>query len=222
MTRRWLVCSIMVAFAFTAQAAQAETNASDAQMEIDISAMAPDRPPQDFDVARTGRGDPARWIVVQDPTAAGGRAIAQTSRDRTDYRFPLALYRPFSAQNVEVTVRFKPVAGDVDQAGGIVVRASGPDNYYIVRANALEDNVRFYRVVGGQRIQISNANVRVAPGAWHTLTLRAQGDRFSVSYDGKQLYTVRDQTFADVGKVGLWTKADSVTHFDRISIMKLP
>jgi hypothetical protein len=121
-----------------------------------------------------------------------------------------------------VTVRFKPVAGDVDQAGGIVVRASGPDNYYIVRANALEDNVRFYRVVGGQRIQISNANVRVAPGAWHTLTLRAQGDRFSVSYDGKQLYTVRDQTFADVGKVGLWTKADSVTHFDRISIMKLP
>jgi hypothetical protein len=126
---------------------------------------------------------------VADATAASGRAIAQTSTDRTDYRFPLAVYQPISPKDVEVTVRFKPVAGKVDQAGGIAVRLTTPDDYYVVRANALEDNVRFYRVVKGNRQQIAGADTKVASGEWHTLTLKAQGDRFTVSFDGKQLYT---------------------------------
>ena len=90
-------------------------------------------------------------------TAAGGQAIAQTSTDKTDYRFPLAIYKPYSGKNVEVSVRFKPVAGRVDQAGGIAVRLQTPDDYYVVRANALEDNVRFYRVVKGKREQLAGA-----------------------------------------------------------------
>ena len=141
--------------------------------------------------------------------------------DRTDYRFPLAVYQPISAKDVEVTVRFKPVAGKVDQAGGIAVRLTTPDDYYVVRANALEDNVRFYRVVKGNRQQIAGANTKVASGEWHTLSLKAQGDRFTVSFDGKQLYTTEDKTFGNPGKVALWTKADSVTHFDRIAITPL-
>src|SRR5205085_7198531 len=134
---------------------------------------------------RTGQGAPGQWSVIGDPSAAHGVAIAQTSQDRTDYRFPLAIYQPVSARNVDVVVRFKPVGGRVDQAGGIAVRLAGPDDYYVVRANALEDNVRFYRVVKGSRQQLQGANTKVAANQWHTLGLRAEGDRFTVSLDGK-------------------------------------
>ena len=143
------------------------------------------------------------------------------SKDRTDYRFPLAVYKPYSGKDVEVSVRFKPVAGTVDQAGGIAVRLSTPDDYYVARANALEDNVRFYRVVKGKREQLASANAKVEPNQWHTLALTAEGDRFTVSFDGKALLSAQDGTFADSGKVALWTKADSVTYFDTISIMPL-
>jgi hypothetical protein len=141
--------------------------------QIDIAAMQPGLAPGDFTFWRTGTGDAAEWRVVADPTASRQKAIAQTSKDTTDYRFPLAVYRPVSAKNVEVVLRFKPVAGTVDQAGGIAVRLTTPDDYYVVRANALEDNVRFYRVVKGRREQLKGANIKVASNQWHILGLRA-------------------------------------------------
>jgi hypothetical protein len=158
---------------------------------------------------------------VTDPSAAGQKAIAQTSKDTTDYRFPLAVYQPVSAKNVDVVVRFKPVGGSVDQAGGVAVRLMTPDDYYVVRANALEDNVRFYRVVKGRREELKGASAKVASNQWHTLGLRAEGERFTISFDGKTLFTADDKTFANPGKVALWTKADSVTHFDSITITPL-
>ena len=115
-------------------------------MVVDLSKLPANLEP-DFTLWRTGQGGAGEWILVTDPTAAGGRAIAQVSKDRTDYRFPLAVYKPYSGKDVEVSVRFKPVAGTVDEAGGIAVRLSTPGDYYVARANALEDNVRFYRVV---------------------------------------------------------------------------
>ena len=102
------------------------------------------------------------------------------------------------------------------------MRLSSPDNYYVVRANALEDNVRFYRVVNGRREQIEGANTKVSPNEWHTLSLKAEGERFTVTFDGEQLYTASDKTFASAGKIALWTKADSVTRFDRIEVTPLP
>jgi hypothetical protein len=189
-------------------------------MRIDIAQLAPNLEAE-FMQWRTGEGDPAEWTVVADASAEGGQAIAQVSRDKTGYRFPLAIYKPFSGTDVEVSVRFKPVAGTVDQAGGIVVRLQTPDDYYVVRANALEDNVRFYRVVKGQREQLHGADLKVASDQWHTLGLRAEGNRFTVSFDGRTLFTAEDNTFAGPGKVALWTKADSVTHFDTIAITPL-
>jgi len=123
---------------------------------------------------------------------------------------------------VDVTVRFKAVGGKVDQAGGIAVRLSDPDNYYVLRANALEDNVRFYRMVKGRREQLEGADTKVTPEEWHQLGLRAEGERFTITFDGKSLFTATDRTFAGAGKVALWTKADSVTRFDRIEIKPLP
>ena len=189
-------------------------------MSIDIAELAPNLEAE-FTQWRTGEGDPAEWTVVSDVSAEGGRAIAQVSKDKTGYRFPLAIYKPFSGRDVEVSVRFKPVAGTVDQAGGIAVRLQTPDDYYVVRANALEDNVRFYRVVRGKREQLDGADLKVASGQWHTLGLQTKGNRFTVSFDGKTLFTAEDNTFAGPGKVALWTKADSVTHFDTIAITPL-
>ena len=160
--------------------------------------------------------------VVNEDTASHGIAIAQMSRDRTDYRFPLAIYQSASLKNGAVTVHFMPVSGRVDQAGGIAVRLTTPDDYYLVRANALEDNVRFYRVIKGQREQLAGTDVKVASRVWHTLRLEAVGDHFTISFDGAELFTADDKTFPDAGKIALWTKADSVTLFDRIELSMAP
>ena len=189
---------------------------------IAIDRMTPGSPPAGFSFARTGRGSEGEWTVTADRTAAAGKAIEQTSTDRTDYRFPLAIHESLSAANVDVEVSFKAVGGKTDQAGGIAVRLADADNYYVARANALEDNVRFYRVVQGRREQLGGSNLNVTPKQWHTLGLRAEGERFTVSYDGKTLFGVSDKTFTEAGGVALWTKADSVTRFDQLTITMLP
>ena len=189
---------------------------------IAIDRMTPGSPPAGFSFARTGRGGEGEWSVVEDPTSSTGRAIEQSSADRTDYRFPLAIPDSFSAADVAVEIRFKAVAGRIDQAAGIAVRLADPDNYYVARANAMEDNVRFYRVVGGRREQLGGANLKVTANEWHILGLRAEGERFTVSYDGSTLFGVTDKTFGEAGGVALWTKADSVTRFDQMKITPLP
>ena len=188
---------------------------------IAIDRMTPGSPPAGFSFARTGQGSEGKWTVTEDRTAATGKVIEQTSTDRTDYRFPLAIHENVPAANVDVEVRFKAVAGKTDQAGGIAVRLTDADNYYVARANALEDNVRFYRVAG-RREQLEGANLRVSPNEWHTLGLRAEGQRFTVSFDGKKLFSATDKTFTEAGHVALWTKSDSVTRFDQFKITVLP
>ena len=140
---------------------------------IAIEKMSVGAAPPEFEFARTGQGGPSRWVVVDDATATGSRSIEQSSTDRTDYRFPLAIYQPVNAKNVEVTLRFKPVAGRVDQAGGIAVRLTSPNDYYLVRANALENNVRFYRIVKSRREQLATANIKV--GAQPVACARTEG-----------------------------------------------
>jgi len=189
---------------------------------IAIDRMTPGLPPAGFSFARTGQGSAGELTVTADRTAAAGKVIEQTSTDRTDYRFPLAIRESLSAANVDVEVSFKAVAGKTDQAGGIAVRLVDADNYYVARANALEDNVRFYRVVAGRREQLDGANLRASPNEWHTLGLRAEGQRFTVSFDGRKLFSATDKTFAVAGAVALWTKSDSVTRFDRLKITVLP
>lgn len=196
--------------------------AQSASVIVAIVTMEEGVPPPEFDFARTGQGKTGQWRVVADPTATGGRAIEQSDADRTDYRFPLAIHRSFSAKNVQASVRFKAVAGKVDQAGGLAVRVLDSENYYVVRANAMEDNVRFYRVVKGKRQELAGANLRVVGNQWHTLGLNAEDDTFTVLFNGKVLYSTTDRTFTESGKVALWTKADSITRFDQIELKALP
>jgi hypothetical protein len=160
------------------------------------------------------------WVITADPTApSGGKVLAQTSTDATSSRFPLCIYERLTAADVEVAVQFKAVAGRVDQAAGLVARVQDPENYYITRANALENNVRLYKVVRGKRTQFAGTDVPVAAGKWQRLKLVVQGPQFQVFLNDTLLLTAKDTTITAAGKVGLWTKADSVTYFDDLSIV---
>lgn len=175
------------------------------------------RTPHAFTTALTGGGKPVSWVVRDDPSAANGRALVQESADDTSYRFPLCIYDPVVATDVSTEVKFKAIAGTVDQAGGLVLRYQ-PENYYVARANALEDNVNLFKTVNGNRLKIAEVTAKVAPGQWHTLGFSARGKHLTVTFDGKTVIETDDATFQGAGKVGLWTKADSVTEFADLRI----
>ena len=131
--------------------------------------------------------------------------------------FNVGLVDAVSCQDVDVSVSFRSIAGEVDQGGGLVWRAKDENNYYIARLNPLEDNYRVYKVVEGKRRQLQNFDLDHTPG-WHMLHITMAGDRIRCSYDGKQCLEVRDTTFPEAGRIGLWTKADAQTHFDDLKI----
>jgi hypothetical protein len=179
-------------------------------------------PPSDFEYWGTGEAGPGRWAVVRDSAAPYGNALEQFGAAAIRSRYPLAIYKPFSGDNVDVQILFRTIAGKIERAGGVALRLTTPDDYYVARASALEDNVSFYRVVKGKQEFLAGADQRVAPNEWHTLGVRAQGDRFAISFDGKQLFGVNDATFRAAGKIALWTQADSVTRFQNIDVSALP
>jgi hypothetical protein len=173
--------------------------------------------PKGFSFALTGQGRPGVWLVKKDDEAHGN-VLAQTDADKTDYRFPLAVYDGFSNKDVTLTVSFKPLSGRGDQGAGLIWRYQDQNNYYVTRCNALEDNCTIYHVVKGSRKAFASKKIKVATNAWHTLKLQAAGDHFVVTYDGQTVLDTKDTTFANAGKVGLWTKADSVIEFDDFTI----
>ena len=178
-----------------------------------------DSPPAGFSFGRTGQGRPGKWVVRVDPDAkAKTHVLAQVDTDDTDYRFPVAVADEPLLKDLRVEVRCKPVSGKTDQACGLVFRYQDENDYYVARANALEDNVRLYHVTAGKRRQFAGWNGKVAGQTWHSLAVEAKGDRFQVFFDGQPVMDARDATFKSAGKVGVWTKADSVTWFADLSV----
>jgi hypothetical protein len=186
-------------------------------MKLDFEKDAVAKAPSGFSFALTGQGKPGVWIIRKDDQAHGN-VLVQTDADTTDYRFPVAVYDSVTARDVELSVQFKALSGKGDQGAGLVWRYRDQNNYYITRCNALEDNCTIYHVVNGRRVAFLNQNVKVASNVWHTLGVEAVGDHFVVTYDSRKVLDARDTTFKDAGKVGLWTKADSVIAFDDFSI----
>lgn len=181
-----------------------------------------DAPPAGFSFGRTGSGAKGRWVVRAEKGApSGANLLAQLDADDTDDRFPVAVADAPSLRDVRVSVKCKPVSGKVDQACGLVFRYRDENNYYVTRANALENNVRLYYVKDGRRRQFASYSGKVSSGVWHELRADARGDHFEIYWDGKRVIDARDKTFADAGKAGLWTKADSVTYFDDLSVASL-
>jgi hypothetical protein len=177
----------------------------------------PGRLPPGFWQARTGKGDAAAWKVLEANAPGGRKVLAQTSTDPAGRRYPVCVSDSAWARNMAVSVKFKAISGKVDQAGGVVVRYRDANNYYVARANALENNVRFYKVQDGNRVQLATLDTKVTGGAWHKLSLRAHAAHFTVIFDNEQ-FEADDATFPGPGMGGVWTKADSVTYFDDLKI----
>jgi len=173
--------------------------------------------PAGFSFALTGQGKPGVWVIKKDDQAHGN-VLVQSDADPTDYRFPVAVYSDFTAKDVDLSVQFKAMSGRGDQGAGLVWRYRDQNNYYITRCNALEDNCTIYHVVNGRRVAFLNQKVKVASNVWHTLKVEATADHFVVTFDDRKVLDAKDGTFKDAGKVGLWTKADSVIAFDDFSI----
>jgi hypothetical protein len=131
--------------------------------------------------------------------------------------YPICIKDDTSLKDGFVEVKFKPIAGNEDQAGGVIWRCQDANNYYIARANALEDNVTIYHTIQGRRVAFKNVDTKVAPGVWHMLRVDFAGNKFTVALDGKKVMEATDDSFVGAGRVGVWTKADSVTLFDDFS-----
>lgn len=174
--------------------------------------------PAGWTLTKTGKGSPI-WRVEADDSAPSKPHVLKQSGEAT---YPIALYDASNLRDGFVEVKFKSVSGREDQAGGVVWRAGDAENYYVCRANALENNVVLYKTEKGKRSSLDlvgrsggyGTKVEVARNQWHTLRVEFAGVRFKVIFDGKPLFEVEDSTFTGSGKVGLWTKADSVTLFD--------
>jgi 3-keto-disaccharide hydrolase len=198
---------VMCAALATTAALLAQTNTMDFEKEQ------VGKPPSGWTATQTGTGR-AIWTVEKDETAPSKSNVLKQSGVAT---YPICLKDDTSVKDGSVEVKFKPLSGKEDQAGGLIWRAKDSNNYYVARANALEDNVTIYHTINGRRTEKKRTAMKVGTNQWHTLRVDFQGNHFVVTCDGKKALEWDDDTFKDSGKVGVWTKADSVTEFDDFS-----
>jgi hypothetical protein len=174
------------------------------------------QPPAGWTCGSTGKGSP-RWTVEAE--AGGPRQVLKQS-GRAPY--PWCVKNDVALADGFVEVRFHPISGREDQAGGLVWRWKDGDNYYVARANALENNVSLYHTTAGSRRTIQYRDAPVAKNAWHTLRVDFKGASIRVSLDGKTYIDQQDTHIQGAGKAGVWTKADSVTLFDAFAYGNTP
>jgi len=186
------------------------TTALAAAETVNFDDMKTGAPPPGWTATQTGSGS-AKWTVEKDESAPSKPNVLKQSGQAT---FPVCLKDDTNLKDGFVEVRFKPISGKEDQAGGVIWRAKDSNNYYIARANALENNVTIYHTINGHRTEKKRIKTTVATNRWHTLRVDFQGNHFTVTFDGKKAIEWDDETFKEAGKVGVWTKADSVTLFD--------
>jgi hypothetical protein len=175
-------------------------------------------PPVGFEFAVTARKHPGKWVIVKD---GNSQVLAQVDRDTTPRRFAMALVRNSSYKDLRISVRAKPVAGEVEMVAGLVWRYRDPDHYYVARWNA--DSLRVDRVVKGERQLLMPHETKVALAAktWHTLVVEHRGEDIRVFVGGKSVFEGKDRTYAEAGRIGVWVKADSLTHFDDLTAEEL-
>ena len=187
-------------------------------MTVGFDDQKPGVVPDGWTAAHTGKGT-EKWTVEKDATAPSAPMVLKQSGVCS---FSTCVKDDTSLVDGFAEVKFKPLSGKVDESGGLVWRYQDPKNYYVVRANALEDNVVLYKMENGKRSSLPivgrkggyGVKAKVAKDKWQTLRVEFVGDTFAVTFEGKELFKVKDTTFTKAGKVGLWTKADSETLFD--------
>ncbi len=166
----------------------------------------------------TGNGKPGRWEIVNDH---GNKVLAQTSKENFGYHFDVIVNDQLNFKDFELTLKFKGVDGNEDQGGGPVWRFQDADNYYVARANPLENNYRVYKVVDGNRKILNSIDLAVNTGQWYDIKIIMKGNKIECYLDGKLRLSTTDNSFPAAGKTGVWTKADAVTYFDDLKIVPL-
>jgi hypothetical protein len=220
MWRRARIFCVFLAVCVTCRGSHA--SARDAATNIDIGTNEIGAPPAEFELPSLGDGKQGQWTVVHDATAVAGIAIERAGLQTSEDRFPLAISKTASLKNAEISLRLKADGGKSDQGGGVALRLSTPENYYLVQLDALRDRVLFSRVTNGASEEIVGVDADIASHTWHTLAVRAKDDEFVVSLDGIWVFTGFDKNLSHAGRIALWTKGDSITRFDSIAITPLP
>src|SRR5262245_21455818 len=174
--------------------------------------------PQGWRAAETaGRGRLATWRVEERADAPGGkRVLTLAATQNTGTTFNLVLSDAVFPADLALSVRIHANTGSEDQGGGLVWRAKDGANYYLARWNPLEDNLRCYKVVGERRTMFESVDLKADPKVWHKLAIAMQGKKCTIAFDDKELLEFEDDTFAQPGRVGVWTKADAASSFDEL------
>lgn len=208
-------------------AATTVTAGAETESVFDFEANEVDMPPLAFTVGLTGTGPAARWRIKKVVSAPSGeQVVAQLSADRTNRRYPLLVHPGIEARDLDMSVRFKTISGEVDRSAGLIFRYSNSDNYYVVRANSLENNVVAYKTEAGKRSNIGTSGWGYSYGVdadvphqvWNTLRVVVVGNLFKIYLNSRELFEVSNDVFTESGKIGLWTKADAVTYFDDLRV----
>ncbi len=205
--------------------------AAAAELTFDFSDVKEGETPAGFRSTVAGKGRPGKWQVVQDevppmlapltqaaPSVTKRPVLGQFAQDPTDEHFPMLIYQDESFDDFTLTTRFKTVKGVIEQMAGIAFRIQDETNFYVVRASSLGNTFRFYKVVNGERGLLIGPEVKIPSGVWHELTVECKGNQILCKLDGKELIPkLTDNSFAR-GKIGFWTKSDSVSYFTETKI----
>jgi hypothetical protein len=215
-----LVLSILGIFLLTAYNAPTLSKKSDKlvvqqKTTFDFENYQVGKAPAGWSNFLTGKGDLGKWEILDHK---GNKILAQTSEKNFGYHFDVIVNDELSYKDVEISVKFKGIAGQEDQGGGPVWRYQDADNYYIARANPLENNYRVYKVIDGNRKQLKSFDLPIKTGRWYILRITMKGDEINCYFDGERKLEVNDDSFPNAGKIGLWTKADAVTYFDNLRV----
>lgn len=161
------------------------------------------------------------WKVIEDKTAPSApHVLVQASSENPGHPYNVVVIKDRDYADIQLEVRFKALSGRIDRGGGPVWRYQDANNYYIARANPLENNFRVYKVVDGIRRQMGSVNLTVTSAAWHSIKIMHKANEIQCYYDGRLYLEVHDSIFLS-GKIGLWTKADAVTAFDSITVEEM-
>jgi len=212
----WLILTALAVVSVSA-------SAGDSTRTWTFDADLPGALPKDFEVGTLVDGRPAgEWKVLQtDRAKSPPQVLAQLMGKGFEHAYKVVLINGIMASDVDLQVSFLPIEGKADMGGGLIWRAADDRNYYLTRANPLEQNIRIYRVVKGIRHLLQNFDQTIHLNQWHTLHVANRGCKIQVLYDEKPVFDLCDQTFT-TGRIGLWTKSDAVTYFDdlRLQILK--
>jgi hypothetical protein len=198
-----------------------------AELQFDFSRYAVNEIPGEFRAILSGQGQPGEWRVVLDETADLGpgekrKVLTQLSRDPTDERFPILLYDRESFGDFKLTTRFKIVGGKVEQMAGLAFRLRDEKNYYYLRASSLGNNVRFFKVVDGQRSAPIGPEIEIPRSVWHELAVECKGNQIRCSLNGKDVIPPLTDNSLSAGRIGFWTKSDSISYFAHTRIVYTP